>query len=50
MPKDPTIIRLQQVLVDKIKDVPALNMELVREYVKEIKALDITPPDEEMQR
>jgi hypothetical protein len=37
----PTIIeRLQEALVEKIRDVPADDLEKVREYIKEIKALE----------
>lgn len=40
-----TIIeRLQEALVEKIRDVPADDLEKVREYIREIKALEEDKP------
>lgn len=40
-----TIIeRLQEALVEKIRDVPADDLDKVREYIKEIKALEAEKP------
>ncbi|MBE0611045.1 MAG: hypothetical protein IH609_16810 [Dehalococcoidia bacterium] len=38
------IERLQEALVEKIRDVPADDLEKVREYIKEIKALEAEKP------
>jgi hypothetical protein len=38
-------IRLCFVLVDKVREIPADNLELIREYIEEIKKLYTEAPD-----
>lgn len=37
---DEVIVRLKLVLIEKLREVKADNLELVREYIKEIKELN----------
>jgi hypothetical protein len=44
---DEAIYRLRLILIEKIREAPAENLDLIKEYIKEIKDLEVLEEEAE---